>query len=42
MRRCSSCGYCQERKDGSYYCNDLDCEIDICETPICSDENYNS
>jgi len=42
MHRCSSCGYCQKQKDGSYYCNDLDCKVDPYDAPICSEEDYNS
>ena len=33
MHRCNSCGYCQKMKDGSYYCNDLDCEVDPYDAP---------
>lgn len=40
-RNCFNCGYCKEKENNSYYCDDLDCEIDPCE-PICSDEYYNS
>lgn len=41
MRNCYRCGYCKEEED-HYYCNDLDCEIDDPNDPICSDEYYNS
>lgn len=42
-RNCLHCGYCQKlkRKDGDYYCNDLDSTIDPYD-PICSDEYYES
>ena len=46
MHSCNNCGYCQRKYDEErgeyYYCNDLDCEVDPCDTPICSEDNYNS
>lgn len=42
MHSCNACGYCVKVKDHKYYCNDLDCEIDPTEGPVCSEENYNS
>ena len=41
MHNCHHCGYCQQKKNGSYYCNDLDVEVDPNE-PECSEEYYNS
>ena len=41
MHNCHHCGYCQKMKNGSYYCNDLDVEVDPNE-PVCSEEYYNS
>ena len=37
MHKCYYCGYYRNN-----YCNDLDCEIDDPNEPICSEENYNS
>ena len=40
MRNCKNCGYLCKTPKNTYYCNDLDCEIDDLYYPICSDENY--
>lgn len=39
MHKCRYCGYYNKR---NHYCNDLDCEIDDPDNPICSEENYYS
>ena len=41
MKNCHHCGYCRKWKNGTFYCDDLDCTVDPDE-PICSDENYES
>lgn len=42
---CLYCGFChEEEKNGekTYYCMDLDVEIDPYDEAPCSEENYNS